>query len=295
MPELPEVTTTVNGINKKVVGHIILSADNLYFSTAVIARDTHKDRKYFDGKLYPNIINQKIIGAERIAKNVMIHLQNGHSLAIHMKMTGNLIFCDTDKIKNFKYVRFIFNLKKEKSLIFVDMRKFGTIEILKTNDINNFIKENKYGPDALTIQKADFKYRIHAATLRRQNVNHTSQKIKTIKELLLDQKFVTGIGNIYSDELLHRANILPMRTLFSLQENEIENIYAAMLTVLTAGIELGGDSMSDYRNIDGEKGRFQLSHMVYQRKGMNCLQCSGIIERITVAGRGTHFCKKCQI
>ena len=290
MPELPEVTTTVNGIQNKVVGHIIESADNLYFSTAVIARNTHKDEKYFNENLLPNISNQKIIGAQRIAKNVVIHLASGYSLVIHMKMTGNIIYADIEKIDNYKYVRFVFNFKKEKGisekcLIFVDVRKFGTIKIIKSDEIDNFIKENKYGPDALAISIADFKRRIHAAAMRRH---------VCVKELLLDQKFVAGIGNIYSDELLHRAHVLPTRDLSTLLDTEVEHIYTAMRTVLTAGIELGGDSMSDYRNIDGEKGQFQLSHMVYQRKSMNCLQCKGMIERITVAGRGTHFCANCQ-
>ena len=290
MPELPEVTTTVNGIQNKVVGHIIESADNLYFSTTVIARHTHKDEKYFNDNLLPNISNQKIIGAQRIAKNVVIHLANGYSLVIHMKMTGNIIYTDIEKIDNYKYVRFVFNFKKEKGisekcLIFVDVRKFGTIKIIKSDEIDNFIKENKYGPDALTVSHKEFIFRIKAFSKKR-NVN--------IKELLLDQKFVAGIGNIYSDELLHRAHVLPTRDLSTLLDTEVEHIYTAMRTVLTTGIELGGDSMSDYRNIDGEKGQFQLSHMVYQRKGMNCLQCKGMIERITVAGRGTHFCANCQ-
>ena len=292
MPELPEVTTTVEGIKKRVIGHTIMSANNLYFSTAVIARNTHKDKKYYEENIYPNIINQKIIGSQRIAKNIIIHLENKYSLIIHMKMTGNIIYCDADKIENYKYVRFVFNLKKEKDitekcLIFVDMRKFGTIEIIKTNDIDGFIKENKYGPDALSININDFKKRIAVYNLKSKNN-------KSIKELLLDQKFVTGIGNIYSDELLHRANVLPTRILFSLQENEISNIYKKMQEVLTAGIQLGGDSMSDYRNIDGEKGLFQLSHMVYQRKGEKCLQCDGVIERIALIGRGTHYCPLCQ-
>ena len=291
MPELPEVTTTVNGIQNKVVGHTILSVENLYFSTAAIARDTHKDERYFNEQLLPNVLNQKIISAERIAKNVVIHLQNGYSLVIHMKMTGNLIFCDTNKIDNYKYVRFIFNFKKikddkEKSLIFVDVRKFGTIEIIKSDKVDNFIKANKYGPDALSINNGDFSFRIKAFTKKRKT---------TVKELLLDQKFVTGIGNIYSDELLHRAHVLPTRKLYTLLDHEIENIHSAMRTVLVAGIELGGDSMSDYRNIDGEKGGFQLSHMVYQRRGERCVQCSGTILRITLAGRGTHFCKYCQV
>ena len=290
MPELPEVTTTVNGIQNKVVGHIIVSADNLYFSTAVIARHTHKDEKYFNENLLPNISNQKIIGAQRIAKNVVIHLASGYSLVIHMKMTGNIIYADIEKIDNYKYVRFVFNFKKEKGisekcLIFVDVRKFGTIKIIKSDEIDNFIKENKYGPDALAVSHKEFIFRIKAFSKKRNT---------GIKELLLDQKFVTGIGNIYSDELLHRARVLPTRDLSTLPDTEVEHIYAAMRTVLTAGIELGGDSMSDYRNIDGEKGQFQLSHMVYQRKGMNCLQCKGMIERITVAGRGTHFCANCQ-
>jgi formamidopyrimidine-DNA glycosylase len=117
-----------------------------------------------------------------------------------------------------------------------------------------------------------------------------------IKQTLLDQTVIAGIGNIYADESLWRANIHPKTLVRSLSTSSKRKLYMAIRQTLAHGIELGGDSMSDYRNIHGEKGGFQEKHCVYRRKGLKCLKkgCGGIIARIVVAGRGTHFCPKHQ-
>jgi formamidopyrimidine-DNA glycosylase len=119
---------------------------------------------------------------------------------------------------------------------------------------------------------------------------------RAVKTVLMDQSIIAGIGNIYSDEMLHRAKILPFRTPDSLTGKEVGDLFSAMKEVLTAGINFGGDSTSDYRNIKGERGAFHSNHLVYLRTKERCLRkkCSGTIEKKTIGGRSAHFCTTCQ-
>ncbi len=303
MPELPEVETTVRGLRKVLINNIILDIWFDAFSDAKIFRNTIKNKKYFNS-FKKNVIGAKIISVNRRGKNIFIELNNAYTIVIHMKMTGHLMYgkyifnekpkdgwswSPTDKksLLNDRYnrhIHLVFSLSNKHELVFSDSRKFGTVEIFKTKDVERE-KISKIGREPLddSFSFTDFKAKI----IKSQ---------RAIKTTLLDQKIIAGIGNIYSDEMLFMSHILPFRKASSLTDFEMKNLFKNMKKVLENSILLGGDSMSDYRNIFGEKGGFQNRHLVYLRNGEKCKTkgCKGLIKKQKINGRSSHFCEICQ-
>lgn len=309
MPELPEVHTTVTGLQKVLPGLTIKDVWTDMWSAARLSKNTIKDRSYFPYfKKYT--LDAKVLGVRRRAKHILIDLDNDFTMIIHMKMTGHLMYgkykhnsdyngrewswipIDKDSPLNDPYNRHIHvvftlsNTKKEIShLAFCDSRKFGTVVVEKTETLNTE-RLKHLGPEPLETEFTEklFKERLMKSPTR------------AIKTVLMDQTIVAGIGNIYSDEMLHRAGILPTRTPKSLDETEWKKLYKAMKEVLTKGIDFGGDSTSDYRNIEGSRGAFHENHRVYLRTKEKCLRthCEGVIEKKTIGGRSAHFCRSCQ-
>jgi formamidopyrimidine-DNA glycosylase len=179
----------------------------------------------------------------------------------------------------------VFILSNGKHLVFCDSRKFGTIVVEKTKTLRDG-RFAHLGPEPLekTFTENNFKERLLKSPAR------------AIKTVLMDQSIIAGIGNIYSDEMLHRAHILPTRTSKSLKKGEVTLLFKSMKEVLTKGIDFGGDSTSDYRNIEGKRGAFHENHLVYLRTKEKCLtkSCKGVIEKKTIGGRSAHFCRTCQ-
>jgi formamidopyrimidine-DNA glycosylase len=196
-----------------------------------------------------------------------------------MKMTGYLFYGEDPKIK---FAHVIFSLSNKKYLVFSDMRKFGKITLLGTKIAHDTRHLNYIGPEPLdpNFKLEDFLQRFHRC------------KNKKIKTALMDQSIIAGIGNIYSDEILWRAGIHPERIVSKIKEPEMKLIFKALRETLTKGISFGGDSMSDYRNIYGLPGKFQMHHEAYRRTGEKCRKkgCSGIIRRKIINGRSAHFC-----
>lgn len=305
MPELPEVHTTVTGLQKVLPDLIIQDVWTDMWSLATLSRNTIKDRSYFPYfKKYA--LGKKVIAVRRRAKHILIDLDNGFTIIIHMKMTGHLMYgiykqdtgyngkewpwkpVDTASALNDPYNRHIhvvFTLSNGHHLAFSDSRKFGTIVVEKTATLHGE-RFAHLGPEPLetTFTLRNFKERVLKSPTRH------------IKTVLMDQSILAGIGNIYSDEMLHRAHILPTRTPRSLDETEWKHLFKAMKEVLTKGIDFGGDSTSDYRNIQGERGAFHENHRVYLRTKERCLAsgCKGTIEKQTIGGRSAHFCRRCQ-
>ncbi len=304
MPELPEVHTTVTGLQQKLPGLSITDIWSDMWSVSMLARNTIKDRAYFP-YLVSHAIGFKILNVERRAKHILIHLENNYTLIIHMKMTGHLMYGTYTHNKKYngkewswvpegkdtplhdtynRHIHVVFSLSNNKHLVFCDSRKFGTIKIEKTDTLHTETLKH-LGPEPLetsfTYEK--FKERIVKAG-------------RAIKTVLMDQSIIAGIGNIYSDEMLHRSHILPTRTSETLTEKEAGDLYNAMKEVLRKGIHFGGDSTSDYRNIDGARGSFHENHLVYLRTKKPCLQpkCAGLIHKKTINGRSAHFCTTCQ-
>ena len=313
MPELPEVHTTVTGLQKTITGLTIKDIWSDMWSTAKLARNTIKDRSYFPYfKKY--VLGTKIIGVRRRAKYILIDLNNDFTLIIHMKMTGHLMYGSYKFDKKAKmrapqsvfatwgswipveketplhdpynrHIHVVFTFTNNKQLAFCDSRKFGTIVVEKTKSLDTE-RLSHLGPEPLETPfiENNFKERLLLSPTR------------AVKTVLMDQKIISGIGNIYSDEMLHRAHIKPIRTPKSLSKKEILLLWKAMKDVLTQGIDFGGDSMSDYRNIEGSRGKFQEKHLVYLRTGQKCQTrgCKGIIKKQKIGGRSAHFCPVCQ-
>ncbi|MDQ5969169.1 MAG: DNA-formamidopyrimidine glycosylase [Patescibacteria group bacterium] len=294
MPELPEVTTTVNGLNEVLSKLTIKDVWSDYFlRTKNKRKDTIKNKKYFE-KFKNEIVGEKFKNAERRGKNVLIHLSGNKTILIHMKMTGHLLYGKyvwennswTSKEEFLsdpfnKFVHLIFTLSNGKHLAFSDMRKFAKVIIFETDKRHDVIDLTGLGPEPIPDLSLDL--------FKNQILKKPAGKIKTV---LMDQSIIAGIGNIYSDEILWAANVHPERISSSLNNKELKNMWKATKEILVSSIKMGGDSMSDYRNIYGQKGNFQNSHKAYRRAKENCLKkgCEGIITRKIIGGRSSHFC-----
>lgn len=276
MPELPEVETTVRGLKKTVVGLIIKD---------IWTDLTTKDRRQHDAIANPKyfavfrkeVKNKKILSIERQAKNILINLSGNKTILAHMKMTGHFLYNNKDK-----YVHVIFYLSGNNYLAFSDIRKFGKITLLNTKTAHDSKHLKNIGPEPLD---KNFTLQNFTEQLKKK----PNGKIKTV---LMDQSIIAGIGNIYSDEILWRTTVNPERKVSKIKETEFKEIFKAMREILNKSIKLGGDSMSDYINISGGKGKFQLHHKAYRRTGEKCKKkgCKGIIKRKMINGRSAHFC-----
>jgi len=280
MPELPEVETTVRGLQKEVVGLRILNVWTDLNTKDKRKVDTISNPKYFS-IFKKEIKGGKIISVKRRAKNILINLSGDKNILIHLKMTGYL-FVGKDPNIRFKHV--IFTLSGKKFLVLSDIRKFGKITLFKTDETTRHL--NNLGPEPLdkNFDLKKFKERL---------LKKRSGKIKTV---LMDQSIVVGIGNIYSDEILWRSGVKSTRKIQTLKEKELKLIFKAIKELLKKGIDFGGDSMSDYRNIYGLPGKFQLHHMAYRRTGEKCKKkgCPGVIMREIINNRSAHFCSQHQ-
>jgi formamidopyrimidine-DNA glycosylase len=301
MPELPEVTTTVNGLKIALKGLSFLDVWTDLSKEKVIKQfeNTIKSKKFFT-YFKKQIKNQKIINVERRAKNILINLLSGKTILIHLKMTGHIIVGkyvynkkenkwtpDKNERKELhdpynRFIHAVFPLSNGKAMVFCDSRKFGKITILNTKEANETIHLKNLGPEPLekTFTFEKFKTRL----LLKPN--------KNIKTVLMDQSIIAGIGNIYSDEMLWLSSINPLSKINKTPNKNLVLLFNAMKKVLNKGIDFGGDSMSDYRDTSGKRGNFQNHHNVYQKKGEHCskIGCKGVIIRKVLDGRSAHFC-----
>ncbi len=302
MPELPEVTTTVNGLKKVLVG---LRINDVWTDIAKKDqkieqyKDTIKDAKFFN-KFKKDITGSEVVGVERRAKNILIHLSVGKTILIHLKMTGHLLYGKYifDKKKDAwtpsldekpelhdsynRFIHVVFTLSNGKHIAFCDSRKFGKITLLETEIAHESKHLKDLGVEPL-IPSFDFDiFKKHLLTKGNKN----------IKTVLMDQSLIVGIGNIYSDEMLWSSGIHPESKPNKVPIKILKVLFKEMIEVLNKGITFGGDSMSDYRNIYGEKGAFQGEHNAYRRNKELCNKpaCNGVIERKVIDGRSAHFC-----
>lgn len=293
MPELPEVQTTVNGINETLRGARIIDV-------------CHNWERMFRNNSYAHVRKivrgASITHASRRGKHILIHLSNNHTLIVHMKMTGHLMvgvyrktkagFVPQDTTSALadpfnRFIHVVFSLEDGRSLVFCDARKFGKISVELTEHLPHSPLLAHLGPEPL-----------EEVTTPQLFSTQLKKKPKgKIKQVLLDQTIIAGIGNIYSDELLWLSKMHPESRIQNIPNTLFPTLYKNTKKVLIDALTLGGDSTSDYRNIHGEAGTSHKHHMVYQRKGEPCLrrQCNGIIERIMVGSRSAHFCPKCQV
>ena len=303
MPELPEVQTTVNGLSRHIVGLTLRDVWSDYRSLLKKRSETIKDPDYFK-HFRASVIGKKILSVKRRAKNILINLSGGLTILVHMKMTGHLLFgryhfnpqaakdpwepVEPESLKDpfNRHVHLVFSFRSGQHLALSDVRTFAKVTLLDSDLLHESLHLNTIGPEPL---ENDF-------TLKRFEARLDLRPKGKIKQVLLDQKILAGIGNIYSDESLWRAGIHPLEQVKNISPAKRELLFDAIKKTLARGIDFGGDSTSDYRNVDGEKGEFHEKHRAYQRTGEICSKrgCRGTIVRIVVGGRGTHYCDRHQ-
>ncbi len=273
MPELPEVQTTVNGLQKRVLGRTFVNVWSDWEKIVKIPRNFAIFKKQLKGK--------KILGVWRRAKNVVFELSGGYSLLIHMKMTGHLLTGTWKQEKVNGYLHLIFTLDDGNTIALSDMRKFAKVELVKTKEL---IKEfERLGPEPL---EKSFTFEKFQALF--------NNKRGKVKQVIMMPQFIAGIGNIYASEALWEAKIHPARDVSSLSRKELQALYKAIRKVLALGVEFGGDSFSDYRDIDGKKGKFEGEKKVYQREKQPCFRCKVPIKRLKLGQRSSFYCPTCQ-
>lgn len=281
MPELPEVETIKLQLQRYIIGHKIKDIDIRY-------------SKCFSGDV-DKAIGTRIIDINRFGKALSIDLDNGYSILIHVKMTGQLIYrgvnlTDANSLSQKvlgglegKHTSAVFILNKNSKLYFVDVRKFGWIKVtdnLKLKTQNDFVKN--LGPEFLK----DLAFEKFSRILEKSN--------QPIKILLMDQKKMAGVGNIYANEALFFAEIDPRKKSLSLSLSTRKKLFRAIETVLKEGIKRGGSSEERFVRPNGTEGEYQNFTLVYDKKDKPCKKCKTTIEKIKLGGRGTYFCPKCQ-
>ncbi len=262
MPELPEVETVTRSI-APLVGRRIMSAE--IRATRVLRGG---DAEVLAGRLQ----GARILGVKRYGKFILVSIEGGGYLVIHLGMTGRLLLGGPPG----KHTHAVLTLDRG-VLLYDDSRQFGCLEFYEEFPP----RVARLGPEPLEVSFEDF-----AAALKRRKTR--------IKALLLNQGFLRGLGNIYADEALFRAGIHPQAMAYRLRGDRPRKLFDAIGAVLTEAIAAGGSSISDYVDAEGRKGFFQLNHRVYQRTGEPCVTCKTPIRRLLVAQRSSHFCPKCQ-
>ncbi|MGH9539902.1 MAG: bifunctional DNA-formamidopyrimidine glycosylase/DNA-(apurinic or apyrimidinic site) lyase [Terriglobales bacterium] len=302
MPELPEVETIARGLASRVSGDIIES---------VWLGSKPEPFKSSAAEITATLESRRIVGVRRMGKHIVVDLESagvtrplskglssrrspkvrgGERLRspdrkaakvapeqtaqwiVHLGMTGSLLVCQPDAEIS-KHTHAIAKLASGRELRFVDPRRFGRLSVA-----HGF---QAAGLEPLEVRLDHFVTLFHG-------------RRTPIKSALLNQKLLSGVGNIYADESLFRAGIRPRRRAASLTREELRRLYLALQEVLQEAISLGGSSVSDYVDADGEEGFFQLQHRVYGREGEPCLVCKTPIKRVVIAGRSSHYCPRCQ-
>ncbi len=279
MPELPEVEIIIRDLKKFLPG---LKITGFWSDLPRLTR------------VKAGVINEKILKIERIGKNILISLSSNITLLVHQKMTGHLMYGKwklgvggwksilpgpmRDDPQN-RFIHLLFFLSNGSQLALCDMRKFAKVLVWPTDKLNK-LKDIKLGPDPMD-KNFDFKKFKNALA---------GKKLK-IKQALMDQSIIAGIGNIYSDEILWIAGIHPFKKTEALKEQELKKIYSAIWPVLKRAIIARGSSYIDYRDASGKKGNYQNMQYAYGMEGEKCKKKDGgIIKRIKMAGRSAHFC-----
>ncbi|HUD73526.1 MAG TPA: bifunctional DNA-formamidopyrimidine glycosylase/DNA-(apurinic or apyrimidinic site) lyase [Terracidiphilus sp.] len=300
MPELPEVETIARGVNLHLRGDRIVEVwfggkrEPFKTPAALQAKglegraiiEVHRTGKHIVCELgmvdesVQSHPSRKDKDAARVGHPAGVTEQESDPTAqwiVHLGMTGRLLVTTPDApVAPHTHARV--SLLSGRELRFVDPRRFGRLEYRELSRTAGFLAP---GADPLSVTTEEFARLFHGRRL-------------AIKAALLNQKILSGVGNIYADESLFRAGIRPRRLAGRLNRAELEGLRLALGEVLRDAIRLGGSSVSDYVDAEGERGFFQLEHCVYQRTGLPCLRCQTPIRRLVLAGRGTHYCPKCQ-
>jgi formamidopyrimidine-DNA glycosylase len=271
MPELPEVETVARGLAQRVAGDTIESV--------WIGRKP-EPLKSPARQIAATLEGSRIASVRRVGKHIVVDLQQGKKQlsgqwVVHLGMTGSLIVARADQ-EVVKHTHLIAKLASGRELRFVDPRRFGRLSVHRAENVFR----------AAGSEPLDVEFEAFARLFQGRQT--------TMKSALLNQKLLSGVGNIYADEALFRAGIRPRRRATKVTRQELKKLYDALRQVLREAITAGGSSISDYVNADGDEGLFQFDHRVYGREGEACLTCDTPVKRIVIAGRSAHYCPRCQ-
>lgn len=309
MPELPEAETISRQLKKKVIGLTIVDVEVLESKVIRIGLSFNLDEKSFNNKpafkaksklidkstdllrlsttvntFISEIKGAKIEDVGRRGKAILIYLSNNNVLIIHLKIAGSLLY-QREEEERLPKTQVVLKLNNGYELRFRDYRKFGFVKLAKVKNLSFEPELKELGAEPL-----DDSFTIEVF----QNLLRKRLRSK-IKALLLDQSFIAGIGNIYADEILFYARVMPDRLASDLKEEEVLRIHSGIKKILTKAIEERGSSIATYTDLMGSPGNFTNFLKVYGKAGKPCPNdCKGIIEKIKIAGRGTHFCRNCQ-
>ncbi len=286
MPELPEIETIRSGLSRFVLNKEIFAF------------------KFFDKKLCPdckaNFRGDSFSMVERIGKLLVFSFKKSDlKLLIHLKMTGQLIFCNYKKIilagghsdkrkddfncDSLRHLRFEISFKDKDKLCLNDARRFAYLKIV--NNVNFLEIKKRFGLEPL---EKEFNFLSFSLLLEKR-------ARKNIKAFLLDQSLIAGIGNIYADESLFASRISPLRKVASLNNKEKKSLFLNIKRILKLAVEKRGTTFSDYLDLEAKSGSFLRLLKVYARDGQKCKKCDSLVKKIRLVGRGTHYCPACQI
>ena len=288
MPELPEVETVRRGLQELIVGKKFVGVQ-VYESPKSFPNTMSDARKF--------LINAQVVTVRRRAKVLLIDLNSDYTLVTHLKMTGQLIYVSPQQRwgaghpnNSFlhelpdKSTRVEFVFSDDSHLYFNDQRRFGWVKLVPTVEVENIDFMRRVGPepleDAFTAQQFILRLR------RRRNT--------TIKAAILDQTVLAGVGNIYADESLWGAKIHPATRVRDVSDTQLTKLLTEIKSVMILSIEKGGSTDKNYRDAEGRKGSYLSFARVFRREGKACPRCGSVIEKLRVAGRGTHICPVCQ-
>jgi formamidopyrimidine-DNA glycosylase len=282
MPELPEVETVKRGLSRLLPGLVITAVES----------DNPKSFPNAQADVAKFLLGAEVVAVTRRAKVLLIELSTKYSLIIHLKMTGQLVYRGKE---NFgaghpndslvgelpdRSTRVIFDLSNGARLFFNDQRKFGWVRLVPTAEIPMIDFFKRVGPEPLS---NDFTWQIMRERLQRR-------KNTSIKAALLDQSVIAGVGNIYADESLWGAMIHPSTLVRNVSDAKIKALHKALRDVLQLSIDKGGSTDQHYVDAEGKRGKYLTFANVFRKEGQPCPRCGTIIEKLRVAGRGTHIC-----
>ncbi len=267
MPELPEVETVARHLRKTVVGERVVGVEIL-------------DERFAELKERHELVGRRVERVDRRGKYLSMLLDDGWVLQIHLMMAGRLLVRPA-RWEEDRFLRLLVRMEGGLEVRFCDMRRFGRAGLMDAAEYRAFGR--RLGPEPLS---GGFT----AARLRQVMEGRKT----ALKSALLNQKLIAGIGNIYADEALWRGRLHPLRTAGGLSEEKAKRLHRGIRKALREGLAAGGTTFSQYRNAEGGAGEYQRELRVFQRTGEKCFRCRGVIERIVVGGRSTHFCPRCQ-
>ena len=288
MPELPEVEVVKRSLINKTQ-NLIVKAVKINDGRLRYKIDRNKIKK---------IIGLKFKKISRRSKYLLFFFDKDIVMLVHLGMTGKFFFVnhkrtkyktsfyyDINEVKDKKHDHIIFNLSNNQKLIYNDVRKFGFIKFITQANLNQNAHLKHLGPEPLSA-KFDIEY----------FKNYTAGKARTIKDTLMDQKFISGLGNIYVNEILFSSRVRPATKTKNPTDVQLQKIIKFSKKIISKAIMLGGSSIKDFSSSSGKKGSFQQHFNVYGKKGENCpkVKCKGKIKKILIANRASFYCAKCQ-